>query len=149
MSVGANTCAVTTKVSTFDPTALDKHVPPVYIYLYGPFTYTVEQIRMDVKNNNRNFVAYTQRSAKLTFKIEATKVCAGTDLSWTSDYWYRDALYIETEDKYLLQSSANKPSILKLGEIYPRFVSDYGETCYNINGCTLSNAKARNVRTKA
>lgn len=96
VSVGTNTCAVTTKLSTFDPTALDKHVPPEYIYLYGPFVYTAEQIRMDVKNAQRTFVAYTHRSVKITFQIDATKVCHGTDLSWDTDYWWRDSLYIAT-----------------------------------------------------
>jgi hypothetical protein len=45
---------------------------------------------------------------------------------------------------------------MRLGEIYPRFVTDYGETCYGwtsylgvATSCTLASAKARSERTKA
>jgi len=89
-------------VSTYDPTALDKKVPPTNIYLYGPFIYSAEQIRADIKANTRTFVAYTLRGPKVDVTVDATKICTGTDLDWRSDYWYRNALYIETKDLYLL-----------------------------------------------
>jgi hypothetical protein len=87
-------------VSTFDPTALDKTVPPVYTNIYGPFHYSIEQVRLDVKNHIRTFVAYTMKSVEISVKVEETKVCAGTNLDWHTDYWYKHALYIEPDEYY-------------------------------------------------
>ena len=91
---------MTVKISTFDPTALDKNVPPVYTNIYGPFVYSMEQVRLDVKNSVKTFVAYTMRSIPITFEVIATQVCAGTNLDWHTDWWYRTSLYIEPDDLY-------------------------------------------------
>ena len=62
-------------MSTYDPTALDKNIPKQFVYLYGPINYSEEIIRLDVKNDDRNFVAYSQKSVKLRYEVIATRIC--------------------------------------------------------------------------